>query len=48
MLSVKKKKSMKNTKKSYAWLGFSKIRLQSVRTDFVKNDTVIKKLVRAN
>ena len=31
---------MKNTKKSYAWSGFSKIGLKLVREmDFVKNDS---------
>ena len=40
---------MKNTKKSYAWSGFSKIGLQLVREiDFVRNDTAERKLVRVN
>ena len=39
----------KNTKKNYAWSGFSKIGLKLVRKmDFVRNDTAIRKLVRAN
>ena len=44
----KKKKGMKNTKKSHAWLGFSKIGLQLIRQmDFAGNDTAVRKLVRA-
>ena len=39
----------KNTEKSYAWSGFSKIGLWLVRLmDFVRNDTAIRKLVRVN
>ena len=39
MFSVKKK-VWKNTKKSYAWSGFSKMGLQLVRyIDFVGNDS---------
>ena len=50
MFSVKKK-VWKNTKKSYAWSGLSKIELQLVREmNFVKNGTAIekKKKVRVN
>ena len=38
-----------NTKKSYAWLVFSEIALQLVGwVGFVRNDTAIRKLVRAS